>query len=247
MENALLIGLSRQMALSRELDVIANNVANVATTGFKARSLRFEEYLAPEASADAFAKPDQPLSYVVDKASGLDMSAGPLEMTGRELDVALRGPGVFAVQTPEGERYTRNGAFEINAAGELVTSDGYKVLGDGGPLVFGANETAITFAADGTVSSSDGVKGRLKLLQVNSPSQLENVGANIYRALAALQPAQPDVRVQGGAVERSNVNAVTEMSRLIEVNRAYQSVSSMIQRNDELRRSAIEKLAAPPA
>lgn len=246
MENALLIGLSRQVALSRELDVIANNVANVGTAGFKGRSLRFEEYLAPEASADAFQTRDRRLSYVLDKNQGLDMSAGPIERTGRDLDVALRGTGLFAVQTPQGERYTRNGAFEINAAGELVTSNGHKVLSDGGPVVFTNAESAITFAADGTISTSAGVKGRLKLVEAK-PEELENVGANLFRATRPPGPAPLEVRVQVGAIEQSNVSAVMEMTRLIEVNRAYANISSMIQRNDELRRSAIEKLASPTA
>src|SRR4051812_26692409 len=129
MENALLIGLSRQMALGRELDVIANNVANVTTNGFKARQSRFREYLMPGASAASFQRGDRPLSFVADGGTALDASAGAIERTGNALDTAIKGPGFFAVQTQAGERYTRNGAFTINSQGQLVTSNGNAVLG----------------------------------------------------------------------------------------------------------------------
>src|SRR5918992_4109057 len=113
MENALLIGLSRQVALGRELDVIANNMANVTTNGFKARSSRFREYLMPVASAETFPRPDRRLSYVIDNGTPLDTRSGAVEHTGSPLDVAIKGDAFLAVQTPQGERYTRNGALEI--------------------------------------------------------------------------------------------------------------------------------------
>lgn len=132
MQNALFVGVSSQMALQRELDVIANNMANVSTTGFKARNTRFEEYLMPVASADSFARPDRRLSYVIDQGTTLDLGQGPIEQTGNPLNVAVKGSAFIAVQSPQGERYTRNGAFELDAQGTLVTSDGYKVVGEGG-------------------------------------------------------------------------------------------------------------------
>jgi flagellar basal-body rod protein FlgF len=247
MENALLIGLSRQVALSRELEVIANNVANMNTTGFKARSLRFEEYLMPTASADAFMTPDKPLSYVVDKGSGLDFSGGAIERTDNPLDIAVKGDAVFAVSTPQGERYTRNGALQINQRGELVTSDGYRVIGDSGPITFDSTETGIGIGKDGTVSSSLGQKGKIKLLEFKNPGQLENAGLNLYSATSPLTAAGPNVRVESGAVEHSNVKPVIEMSRLIEVNRTYATIAALIQRNDELSRTAVERLASVPA
>ncbi len=129
MQNALFVGVSSQMALQRELDVIANNMANVSTTGFKARNSRFQEYLMPVASADSFARPDRRLSYVIDQGTTLDLGQGPIEQTGNPLNVAIKGSAFIAVQSPQGERYTRNGAFEIDPQGALVTSDGYKVVG----------------------------------------------------------------------------------------------------------------------
>jgi flagellar basal-body rod protein FlgF len=247
MENALLIGLSRQVALARELDTIANNVANLGTHGFKAHQLRFEEYLNPTASADAFENPDRTLSYVIDKNSGIDFSQGPVQRTENPLDIAISGNAVLAVQTGSGERYTRNGALQINTRGELVTSDGHRVLGEGGPITFTAEETGIGIGKDGTVSSSEGQKGKLRLLAVPNPGQLENAGFNTYTSATPLRAAAAtDVRVESGAIEQSNVKPVLEMSRLIEVNRAYTSVAQMLQRNDELARSALQQLSSVP-
>ena len=132
MENALLVGLSRQMALTRELDVIANNIANTGTNGFKARSSRFNEFIMPVASAEAFLRPDRPVSYVVDKGTPLDLSQGPVQRTGNPLDVALRDDNYLVVQSPNGERYTRAGSLQVNQRGELVTQSGMRVLGEGG-------------------------------------------------------------------------------------------------------------------
>ncbi len=244
MENALLIGLSRQMALQRELDVVANNVANIGTNGFKARSMRFSEFMMPKASADAFPAPDRGLSYVIDAGSGLDFANGPLERTGSPLDIAVTGNGVLAVQTAKGERYTRNGSLQLDSKGTLVTSDGYPVLGTGGPITFGPQESNIEIGKDGVVSSSQGEKGKLKLMQFTKADQLENDGFNVFNARSALAPASAEIRIESGTVERSNVKPVFEMSRLIEVNRAYATVASMMQRNDDLRRSAIERLAS---
>ena len=130
MQNALLIGLSRQVALSRELDVVANNIANIDTTRFKADGALFEEYLSSTQRGEQGA----PISFVRDRATWVDMSRGPLQRTGNPLDLAIDGNAFFAVQTPRGMRYTRNGTFKIDASGQIVTADGDTVLGDGGPI-----------------------------------------------------------------------------------------------------------------
>ena len=117
MENAILVGISRQAVLERELGIIANNVANVNTAGFKRDSLLFKDFINPVTKADAFRKPDQPVHFVIDPRSVTDQSAGELDRTGRELDVALQGEGYFVVQTPRGERYTRSGNFQLNNQG----------------------------------------------------------------------------------------------------------------------------------
>jgi flagellar basal-body rod protein FlgF len=247
MENALLVGLSRQVALGRELDVIANNVANIGTSGFKARSLRFEEYLMPQASADTFPSADQPVYYTVDKGTGLDFTAGPIERTGNPLDIAIRGDAVLAVTTGQGERYTRNGSLQVNTRGELVTSDGYRVVGESGPITFTGAEKSIAIGTDGTISTEEGTKGRLKLMSVKDPKSLTNDGLNLYGATTPLTPVGRDTRIETGAIERSNVKPIVEMSRLIEVNRTYAAVSAMLQQTDSLMRNAIQQLANVPA
>ena len=243
MENALLIGLSRQVALGRELDVVANNMANVTTNGFKARSARFREHLMPTASAETFPRPDRKLSYVIDAGTPLDTRSGPIEHTGNPLDIAIKGEGFLAVQTAAGERYTRNGALEINPQGQLVTSDGFPVLGDNGPVSFTPQEGGFEIAPDGTVTSNQGQRGKLRLVRFENPQMLHNEGTNLFSSPNGGQPAGNTSRIEARALERSNVKPVVEMSRLIEVNRSYSSVAGMVQRMDELRRTAISRLA----
>ncbi|MGO4735045.1 flagellar basal-body rod protein FlgF [Bosea sp. 2KB_26] len=243
MENMLLVGLSRQMALARELDVIANNVANVGTNGFKARSARFNEFLMPQASAEGFKAPDRKLSYVIDKGTPVDLSQGVIERTGNPLDVALRGDNFLVVQTPQGERYTRAGSLSINGRGQLVTQGGQPVLGEGGPIQFGDTETGASIAADGTVSTNLGTRGKLRQVRFANPAALSSDGTNLFASTAPAQPAGPLARLEPGAVETSNVKAVIEMTRLMEVQRSYQSMANLMSKSDELRSRAISRLA----
>ena len=243
MQNALFVGVSSQVALQRELDVIANNMANVSTTGFKARNSRFQEYLMPTARADSFTPPDRRISYVIDQGTTLKLDQGPVEQTGNPLDIAVKGSAFIAVQAPGGERYTRNGALSVNGQGQLVTSDGYPVAGDGGPITINPQETGLSIGTDGTVSTNLGIRGRIKLVTFANPGALVNEGANLYSSTAPARPAGLDGRLESGALERSNVSPVLEMTRLMDVNRSYALVTSMISRMDELRGSAISKLA----
>ena len=243
MQNAMLVGLSRQIALGRELDVIANNVANVTTNGFKARSSRFADYVMPKASADSFAKRDRKLDYVVDAGTTLDISAGAIEATRNPLDVAIKGDGFFVVATPKGPRYTRNGAFQLDSKGQLVTSDGYAVSGENGPMTFDRDETNVSVAQDGTVSTAQQQHGRLRIVKFADSQQLVNDGGNTFTTSAQPLPVGAASRVESGVIERSNVKPVIELTRLIEVNRAYASVASMIGRIDDLKRTAVSRLA----
>ena len=167
MENALLIGLSRQIALSRELDVVANNIANINTTGYKADGSLFEEYLS---SAARSGQNQGRVSFVHDRGTWHDLSAGPIEQTGNPLDVAIDGNAFLVVQTPRGERYTRNGALQINGDGQLVTSDGDAVLGDAGPIQFQPTDNQVSISRDGTItvregtSKADSARGKLRLV-----------------------------------------------------------------------------------
>ena len=252
MENTLLVALSRQMALARELDVVANNMANVNTHGFRREQMQFGEYLMPVASADGFPPPDRTLSYVEDRSSFHDFEAGSLQRTDNPLDVAIQGEAFFTVQSSDGqgESYTRDGGFQINAQGQLVTANGQAVLGDSGPIVLDPTDTNIIIARDGTISTKDGVRGRLKLASFANPLALQKQGDNLFRAGAgqtAEVPQAGSFRLAQGEIETSNVKPVLEMSRLIEINRAYASLAGIIQKNDDLRKTAIERLSELPA
>jgi len=256
MENTLLIGLSRQIALQRELDVVANNVANMNTTGYKADGAIFEEYLMPTAQAAGFQGADRRVSYVQDRATWRDFGSGPIRPTGNPLDVAIDGDAFFVVQTPRGERYTRNGAFQINAQGELVTNTGDRVVGDGGPIQFQTTDNSISINPDGTItaregsnSRNDSARGKLRLVRFDNVQQLQKDSTTLFSAPAGAAPQEAGTRarVKQGSIEQSNVHSVIEMSRMIEVTRTYTQITAMMQQFSDLRRSAVEKLAEVPA
>jgi flagellar basal-body rod protein FlgF len=159
------------------------------------------------------------------------------------MHVAVRGDAFLVVKTPAGDRYTRNGAFEVDAKGTLVNSDGYTVQGDGGPITFSQPETGISIAPDGTVSTSTGIRGRIKLVNFKNARSLKNEGGNVFSSTDQPQAAGIDGRLEPGALERSNVKPVLEMTRLMDVNRTYSTVSSIISRLDDLRGTAIRRLA----
>ena len=253
MENTLLIGLSRQTTLERQLDVVANNVANVNTTGYKADSSLFEEYLASGAHEDNFVGSDRRVSYVQDRATYRDFTQGASESTKNPLDVAIDGSGFLVVQTAAGERYTRDGGLQLNGQGQLVTVAGNAVLGTSGPIVFQPTDHDINITPDGTItvlegaSRTDSVRGKLRLASFADAQKLLKEGANLYAAGEG--SAQPDIQsqVRQGFIEKSNVNAVAEMSRMIEVTRAYTQIATLLQQESDLHKSAIEKLADVPA
>jgi flagellar basal-body rod protein FlgF len=243
MENAVLIGLSRQVALGRELDVIANNVANVSTTGFKARSSRFRTYLQSAASAPTARPADRQIAYPVDAGTPMDTSSGAVERTGNPLDLAIKGDGFFTVQTAAGERYTRDGAFQLDATGTLVTSEGQPVLGERGPITLSPQEKSISVGPDGTVSTDQGQRGKVRLVRFASMDNLRSEGGNLFSSGAAAEAAGPTTRIEPSALERSNVKPVVEMTRLMEVSRAYAESAALVSRLDDLKRSAISRLA----
>lgn len=254
MANELLVGLSRQLVLERQMDVVANNVANLNTSGFKADRSLFVEYLSTPAHEDNFIGRDRRISFVQDRATFHDFSQGAAEQTKNPLDVAIDGGGFLVVQTPAGERYTRDGGMQINNQGQLVTVTGQPVLGTSGPIVFQPTDKDISIAADGNVtvlegtSRVDSVRGKLRVVSFAQAQRLVKEGSNLYSAGAGAA-AQPDTtsKVRQGFIEKSNVNSVAEMSRMIEVTRAYTQISAMLQQQGDLRKSAIEKLADVPA
>ena len=253
MENTLLVGLSRQATLERQLDVVANNIANVNTTGYKADSSLFEEYLKSGAHEDNFVGSDRSVSYVQDRGTFRDFTQGASEQTKNPLDLAIDGSAFLVVQTPGGERYTRDGGLQLNNQGQLVTVAGNPVLGTGGPIVFQPTDHDVNVTPDGTItvqegaSHTDSIRGKLRLVSFSQAQKLLKEGSNLYSAGEG--SPQPDVKsaVRQGFIEKSNVNAVAEMSRMIEVSRAYTQISTLLQQQSDLHKSAIEKLADVPA
>jgi flagellar basal-body rod protein FlgF len=251
MENTLLIGLSRQTVLERQLDVVANNIANVNTAGFKADQSLFEEYLTSGAHEDNFKPGDRRVSYVQDRGTYRDFAQGAPEQTKNPLDVAITGNAFLVVQTAGGERYTRDGGLQMNNLGQLVTQAGNPVLGTSGPIVFQPTDHDINVSPDGTVTvvegngRTDSLRGKLRLVSFTDAQKLLKEGSNLYSG----EGAAPDLKsqVQQGYIEKSNVNGVAEMSRMIEITRAYTQIATMLQQESDLHKSAIEKLADVPA
>ena len=253
MENMLLVGLSRQMTLERQMDVVANNVANVNTNGYKADRSLFSEYLNSGAHEDNFVGRDRAVSYVLDNGTFKDFTQGPTEQTKNPLDVAIDGGGFLVVQTRAGERYTRDGGLQLNSQGQLVTAAGNPVLGVAGPIVFQPTDHDINITPDGTITvvegngRTDSIRGKLRLVNFADAQRLLKEGLNLYSAGQGAAQADTKSAVRQGFIEKSNVNAVAEMSTMIEVTRAYTQISTLLQQQSDLHKTAIQQLADVPA
>ena len=241
MENAAYIGLSRQMTLRRELDIVANNIANANTTGFKVEQLLVGTEVGSRARNDSI-RPGA--SFVLDSGVGRDFAQGALQQTGRDLDFAIDGEGVFfKIQDGAGEAYTRDGAFTISPEGELVTKAGQPVLGEGGPIVVDPARGALSVAQDGTVSQDGATIGQLGLARFDTLSVLSKDGDGLYRNRSNATPLEaPDAQVRQGMLEGSNVNTLVEITQLIEISRAYERATKMIENVNDLSRRSVERL-----
>ena len=241
MENAAYIGLSRQMTLRRELDIAANNIANADTTGFKVEQLLLGTEVGNRARNDAI-RPSA--SFVLDRGVGRDFSQGSLQQTGRDLDFAIDGEGVFfKVQDGATEAYTRDGAFTISPEGELVTKAGLPVLGDGGPITIDPAKGAITVADDGNISQDGVTIGQLGLARFDTLSVLSKDGDGLYRNASNASPIDATgAQVRQGMLEGSNVNPLVKITQLIEISRAYERATKMIDNVQELSRRSVERL-----
>ncbi|MBO6508504.1 MAG: flagellar basal-body rod protein FlgF [Roseibium sp.] len=241
MENAQLVALSRQSILRNHLDVIANNMANINTSGFKSQNLHFTEYVMPIADSGAFEKQDRAVSYVDMFTTRTNFDHGSINTTGNEFDLALNSEGFFAVQLPDGtEAYTRNGSFRTDAQGQLITTEGIPVMTEGGPITFSVEDGIVEIAADGTIASDLGIRGKIKVVDFEDVRTLEKIGETMFKGDDPLPAAE--VRMVQGALENSNVYGVTEVTRLIEVTRAYDATSKVVKDLDELRQQAISTL-----
>jgi flagellar basal-body rod protein FlgF len=252
-ENTFLVGLSQQMASHRAMEVIANNLANLSTPAFKRESVQFEQYMVPLPATEAEGGSTVNVSFVLDRGNIRDVSEGRFERTDAVLDFAITGSGYFVVQTPEGERYTRNGHFQLDEQGRVVTDDGYLVQSDAGSIQVQTQDSDIQVGPDGTISIRNAVGasvqllGKMRIATFADERTLKKAGTSLYDA--AGQPVQPPtgaIRIHQGLIERSNVEPMIEITRMIEVLRAYQSTTDLTQSSEDLLKRAIQQLGAVP-
>jgi flagellar basal-body rod protein FlgF len=237
MENTTYVGLSQQLALQRRMDMVANNIANVDTTGFKSGHILFAEHIVRKNN-------DAPLSMVSDYGNYRDFTGGALQSTENPLDVALEGNGFLAVQDAEGNvQYTRNGSMQKNNLGQLVNSAGLAIVSAGGqPIVIPPDAREVNISEKGVVSTDQGSIGQLKIVRFENPLLIKPVGNNLYET-----DQDPIIDgktiVKQGMLEGSNVNAVMEMTEMIEVMRRYESVARLLQKDSEIQSSMIQRLS----
>ncbi len=231
MDNSVYIALSRQTALFRKMDMVANNVANANTTGFQSEHLLFDDYIVKHdrATKNAFAQDIQSYRNTMD---------GPIKSTGGALDVAINGDGYFVVETPQGQRYTRAGNFQLDGNGILITPEGFPVLDEGGQRIeFGAQDRNIVIGEAGNIAVDGEERGTLGVVEFANQQFMTQVGNNIFKTDQAPQPAI-NSRVVHGAIEDSNVSGVQEIVELVELSRSATSTAKFIEVMYDLQRKA---------
>ena len=205
------------MSRSQTLDLVANNLANVSTPGYRAQHDAFSSLLASSSGVPLSELNQAVNNYAVLGGSQLDLSQGNLERTGNELDLGIQGRGFFVVQTAAGRLFTRNGSFHISAHGQLVTSEGDPVMGEHGPIPIVGGPVSVS--TDGTISVDGAVAGKIKVVEFPAGTPLQSVGKTYYSAPARSDVASPQSSVQQGTIEASNVNPVASAIELVTVQR----------------------------
>jgi flagellar basal-body rod protein FlgF len=230
------VALTRQSGLHREMQVVAHNIANLSTAGFRREGVVFSEHVA------ALGRDEPDLAMAHAHGRSIDMTQGELSRTGATFDFAIQGEGFFTLETPRGERLTRAGSFTPNEAGELVSTDGYRLLDAGGsPIFVPAQARDIALAQDGTLSA-DGLA--LAQIGVVRPMALETLireGGALFATDEGTEPLEAPVVLQG-FIEASNVSPVMEIARMIEVQRAYELGQTFLQREDDRVRNVLQTL-----
>ncbi len=226
--------LNRQSGLMREMAVVANNIANASTTGFRREGVVFSEFVAGM---------DQDPSLSMAHASGrhVDLTQATLAQTGGSFDFAIQGEGFFLIETPQGERLTRAGSFTPSAEGELVTPDGFRLLDAGGaPIFVPPDARGVALARDGTLSAGGQPIAQIGLWQPADPMALRHQSGTLFDG-GPLEPVEEGVVLQG-MLEDSNVQPVSEIARMIEVQRAYELGQKFLDAEDERIRGVIQAL-----
>jgi len=244
--HAIYSAVSGSLSALDRLDAITNNLANSSTPGFKAQLA--VQHAAHVSAAGARRAGDQASVATPINQSRLetDFSQGSLEVDGNPLHLALTGEGFFVVDGPGGERLTRRGSFALDAQGYLVTSDGARVQGDGGDLLLGdaANDGAIEIGADGTIQVGTNRIGRVRVVTVADPQELEREGGSSFLANGqALRDVEDGTPVlQQGALERGNASPIENLVALIETMRGFEAYTTTTQRLDQVNERSISDL-----
>ena len=236
MDNAGYVGLARQSGLLNEIQTIANNIANAGTTGYRAKGVIFAEHVRRlDGSGPS-------LSLANGDARRIDLGQGVAARTGGAYDFAIEGEGFFQVETPAGPALTRAGAFAPNAEGELVSPDGHRLLDEGGsPVAIPPGSRAVTLASDGTLSADGAPLARIGLVRPTDPADLSHRGGTLFVS-AAVEPVETPL-IHQGQLEQSNVDAIAQVSRMVEVQRAYELGQGFLDREDERIRAVIQTLS----
>jgi len=257
LEKGSYVAASGSMAQERAMDIISNNLANVNTPGFKGDRLLFESYLKRSANSESSIPTSEQIKrgsitpstedseYLVTNNSYTNFEQGSLKMTEQQTDLALTGEGFLSVWTPGGERFTRGGTFKIADSGELVNHEGFPLLGtDNKPVYVG--DQSFFVKTDGEVTDIDNNNiGRLKVVDFEDKSQLKKSGNNVFEASNMATMTSPKAEIQQGYLEMSNVNPVSEMTRMITTLRTYQSMQKTIQSEDEMTTRLISDVGRP--
>lgn len=227
--------ISRQSGLLNEIRVVANNIANSATTGYRSEGVIFSEYVKSAPGQES-------LSLARGNIRNTSLEQGNLNQTNGRLDLALEGDGFFMIETPAGNRLTRAGSFSSNAAGDLVTPDGYRVLDAGqAPVFIPGDAESISFGSDGTFSADGRQLGQIGIFQPAEGTTIKREDGVMFSTDGEVEPTE-NTKLLQGFLEGSNVNAIHQMSRMIEIQRAYEMGQSFLTSEDERVRNAIENL-----
>ena len=238
MENSTYIALSRQSGLRRQMDMVANNIANMNTPGFKAQRLLFREFLAGSDTPGGQGE----VSMVIDQAAVRDMAPGPLTATENQLDVAIMGDGYLVVDTPGGPRYTRNGRMSVDTEGRLIDVNGYPVMDQQNrAITLPRFSGQVDISAAGEVSTNEGVAGTIRLVRFDNESAMAPLGGGLMVTNEPPKEAEASTLAQG-MIEQSNVVPIMEMTQMIQVARSYKSVQKLIESEHERQRQAIREL-----
>lgn len=236
METAGYVTLTRQSGLMREMQSVAQNIANAATTGYRREGVIFTEHIR------ALDGPAPSLSMASARAHSISPAQGALTPTGASFDFAIEGAGFFLLDTPEGQSLTRAGSFTPNAEGDLVSPEGYLLLDSGGaPIFIPPDARDISLAPDGTLSAGGRALGQVGLYLPADPATLTRQSASRFSAEAGVEAVETPVIVQG-FLENSNVNPITEIARMIAVQRAYELGQSFLDQEDARVRNVLQTL-----